>query len=318
VKTDGVAGIDYDSVFVTAPDGLKLHIRSYGQHLPPHPTVVCLPGLTRTAADFHDLAAALATNPQTPHRVLALDYRGRGQSEYDRNPDNYNLSTELADLLAIVTALEIAPATFVGTSRGGILTMMLACARPTAIAGAVLNDIGPVIEPTGLVRIRGYVGKLPRPRSFEEGSEILRRLFGHQFSRLTDDDWLTYAYRSFKLEKDRLVPSYDVRIAKTLEGIDFSLPLPPLWAEFDALAQVPLMVLRGENSDILSAQTVAAMQARCPALEAVTVPGQGHAPLLTEPELLQRIGSFVATLPAVSHQAVSRVAPAQDLLVTND
>jgi pimeloyl-ACP methyl ester carboxylesterase len=296
---DGIAGVDFDSVFVTAPDGLKLHVRSYGPRLAPSLPVVCLPGLTRTAADFHELAAALASDSETPRRVLALDYRGRGQSDYDRDPRNYNLPTELGDLLAVLTALELAPAVFIGTSRGGILTMMLASTRPTTIAGALLNDIGPVIEPSGLVRIKSYVGKLPRPKSFEEGAEILRRLFGQQFTKLTDDEWLAYSRRSFTTGQRSLVPSYDVRLAKTLEGVDFNRPLAPLWAEFDALARVPLMLLRGENSDILSAETVAAMRARRPALEAVMVPDQGHAPLLTAPDLIRRIAGFVATCEPV-------------------
>ena len=130
----------------------------------------------------------------------------------------------------MLTALDVAPAVFVGTSRGGILTMLLASAQPTAIAGAVLNDIGPVIEPTGLARIKSYVGKLPQPKSFEEGAEIFRRLFGQHFTELTDEEWLAYSRRSFKVEQHRLVPTYDVQLAKTMEGIDFDRPLPPMWA----------------------------------------------------------------------------------------
>src|SRR5262245_42096192 len=137
----------FASIFVSAPDGLKLHVRSYGPRLASTLPVVCLPGLARTTADFHPLATALATDPTEPRRVLALDYRGRGLSEYDRHPENYALPVELADLLAVLTALDIATAVFVGTSRGGLLAMMLAAAKPTAIAGVVLNDIGPVIEP---------------------------------------------------------------------------------------------------------------------------------------------------------------------------
>ena len=163
---------------------LRLHARCYGRRSAPALPVVCLPGLARTAADFDALGEALAGDASRPRRVIALDYRGRGQSEYDRDPANYNFQVELADVLAVIAALDAARAIFVGTSRGGILAMLLAAVRPTAIAGCVLNDIGPVIEPKGLMRIKGYVGKLPQPRSFEEGAEILRRLFDAQFPKL--------------------------------------------------------------------------------------------------------------------------------------
>ena len=291
----GSGGNGFSSAFVTAPDGLRLHVRSHGPRLAPGLPVLCLPGLARTGADFDDLAGALAADPQAPRRVVALDYRGRGLSDYDRNPRNYNLNTELSDVLAVLTALDIAPAVFVGTSRGGLLTMLLGSARPTLIAGVVLNDIGPVIEPGGLVRIKSYVGKLPRPKSFEEGAEILRRLFGQQFTKLSDDQWLAYSHRSFKLEQRSLVPTYDVHLAKTLDGIDFNRPLPPLWNEFDSLGRIPLMVLRGENSDLLSEETVAAMRARRPTMETVSVPDQGHAPLLTAPDTIRRIAGFIAS-----------------------
>src|SRR5476649_1418640 len=246
------------STFISAPDGLRLHVRCHGRRSARPLPVVCLPGLARTAGDFDALAASLACDPVHPRRVIALDYRGRGESEYDRDPANYSFQTELADVLAAVTALDCLPAIFVGTSRGGILAMLLAALRPTTIAGVVLNDIGPVIEPQGLVRIKGYVGKLPQPRSFEEAGEILRRLFDAQFPKLGPEDWLANARRTFKQENGALVPTYDVKLAKTLEGVDFERPLPPLWAQFDALHDVPVMVIRGVNSDILSAATVEA------------------------------------------------------------
>src|SRR5215471_5386643 len=175
------------SVFVTAQDGLKLHVRSHGSRISAALPVVCLPGLARSTADFEPLASVLASDPKAPRRVIALDSRGRGRSEYDRNPENYSLPVELGDLIAVLTALGIARAVFVGTSRGGILTMLLAAARPTAIAGCVINDIGPVIEPKGLMRIKSYVGKLPQPASFHEAADILRRLFAGQFPKLSDD-----------------------------------------------------------------------------------------------------------------------------------
>jgi pimeloyl-ACP methyl ester carboxylesterase len=279
--------------FVSAPDGLRLHVRSYGPRLAATLPVICLPGLTRTVADFDPLATALATDPAEPRRVLALDYRGRGESEYDRNPANYSLPVELGDLLAVLTALEVGPAVFVGTSRGGLLTMMLAGARPTAIAGAVLNDIGPVVEPMGLMRIKSYVGKLPTPRSYEEGADILRRLFAAQFPKFEAADWLDFARRSWRERNGQLVPDYDVKLATTMAGADFEQRLPALWHQFDALARVPLMVIRGANSDILSAATVAAMRERRYDIDTIEVPDQGHAPLLAEPDLIRRIANFI-------------------------
>ncbi|MBI3702563.1 MAG: alpha/beta hydrolase [Rhizobiales bacterium] len=282
------------SIFISAPDGLRLHARCHGRRSASALPVLCLPGLARTVADFDALAEALANDAACPHRVIALDYRGRGQSGYDRNPANYSFPVELADVLAVATALDCLPSIIVGTSRGGILAMLLAALRPSAIAGVVLNDIGPVIEPKGLMRIKGYVGKLPQPESFEDGAEILRRLFDHQFPKLTPDDWLVAAHRTFKQENGALVPTYDVNLAKTMEGIDFERPLPPLWAQFDALANVPVMVIRGANSDLLSAETVEAMRARHPALETLEVPDQGHAPLLAEADVIARIAQFAA------------------------
>jgi len=284
--------------FVTGQDGLRLHVREWGPRASAALPVVCLPGLARTTADFETLAQALAADIRTRRRVLAVDSRGRGKSEYDRNPTNYSLAAELADLLAVLTATSIAKAVFIGTSRGGILTMLLGPARPTAIAGCVLNDIGPVIKPTGLARIKGYVGKLPEPESFEAAADGLARLFGTQFPKLTRRDWLAFAQRTFKQAGERIVPDYDPQLATILEQVDVENPLPPLWKELDSLAGSPMMVIRGSNSDILSAATVAAMRERRSQLEVLEVPAQGHAPLLAEPETIQRIAEFVAACDA--------------------
>jgi pimeloyl-ACP methyl ester carboxylesterase len=281
------------SIFVSAPDGLKLHVRAWGSRNAPGLPLVCLPGLARTTADFDRLASAL-TEASPPRRAIyALDYRGRGRSEYDRDPANYSFAVELADIVAVLTALGIGRAVFLGTSRGGLLTMLLAGVRPGAIAGAILNDIGPVIEPKGLVRIKGYVGKLPQPTSFDDAATVLRRLFGAQFPKLSEEDWRAFAERTFEERDKRLVPNYDPRLADTLRGVDVEQPLPALWNEFDALAPVPVLVIRGANSDILTPETVKMMRARHKGLKAIEVPDQGHAPLLVEPDLIARIEAFI-------------------------
>jgi len=280
------------SRFITAQDGLKLHVAIYGGPSEALP-VVCLPGLARSGADFEELAAVLANDPRQPRQVIVLDSRGRGRSDYDPNPANYSLPVELADLLAVLSALNVGPAVFVGTSRGGILVMLLAVARPTAIAGCVLNDIAPQIDMAGVMRIKGYVGKLPTPNSFEDAAAIMRQTFGGQFPKLADADWLSWARRTYKETAGRLVPDYDIRLGEALAEVNPEKPLPGLWKEFDALAGVPVMVIRGANSDILSPATVAAMQARHPGMQVVEVADQGHAPLLMEADVIARIAAFV-------------------------
>jgi pimeloyl-ACP methyl ester carboxylesterase len=289
------------SIFVTTQDGLRLHVREYGLPTAPTLPVVCLPGLARNVGDFDELGPTLA-NGQRGRRVIAIDSRGRGQSDYDKNPENYNVVTELSDVITVLAALGIGRAVFIGSSRGGLLAMLFAVAHPTAIAGAVLHDIGPVIESKGLARIKSYVGKLPQPHSFADGAEILRRLFSAQFPKLTVDDWLAAAERTWKTNGGELVPTYDVRLAQTLIEVDIERPLPPMWAEFGALARVPVLVIRGGNSDILSADTVASMKERHPAMDVIEVPDQGHVPILAGTDLLDSIAAFVAKCDAAANQ----------------
>jgi pimeloyl-ACP methyl ester carboxylesterase len=289
------------SRFVTAQDGLKLHVRDYRPaHDAARLPVVCLPGLARSGADFENLATALANDSPRPRRVLAIDSRGRGKSEYDPNPANYNLVVELADVMAVLTALGIGRAVFIGTSRGGLLTMLLATARPAAIAGCVLNDIGPEIDMTGLLRIKDYVGKLPEPANFADAARIVKQVMGEQFPKLSNEAWLAWARRSYKESEGRLAPDYDIKLATTVADIDPDKPLPSMWKEFDALAGVPMMVIRGANSDILSRTTLAAMQARHPGMLSLEVADQGHAPLLAEPEVIGKIAEF-ATICDATH-----------------
>lgn len=276
---------------VEAPDGLRLHARDYGRADPQAPTVLCLPGLARTAADFDALARHLVAR-DPGRRVLSLDYRGRGLSARDPDPARYDLPVESADILAVLDALGVTEAVLVGTSRGGLHTMMLAAVRPALLRGAVLNDIGPVIEAAGLARIRGYVGKLPQPASWDEAVAMLREVAGAQFTDLTAADWLAYAETTFSMEGSAFKPRYDPALMDNLAKLDLDA-VPTLWPQFAALGGVPVLVIRGANSDLLSPATATAMTARLPDCTLLTVPGQGHAPLLTDAPTLAAVEQFV-------------------------
>ncbi len=289
------ASIPFESGFFRTPDGLRLHMRDYGAHLARGLPVVCLPGLTRSVADFDRVARALSTGAGGPkRRVVALDYRGRGGSDHDANWQNYNLAVEGADILAALTAAGIGKAIFLGTSRGGLHVMTLAASHRALLHAAILNDIGPVLEPEGLARIRGYVGKLAAPRSLSEAVALLKGIMGPQFDGLTAADWDAHARATFEDDDGRLGARYDPALMRTLEGLDLNAPLPDLWPQFEALRGIPLLVIRGANSDLLAPATLAEMIRRHGGCAAFTVPGQGHAPLLLDPASIERICAFVA------------------------
>jgi len=283
----------YRDLFVSAADGLRLYAREYDPGTAGALPVVCLSGLTRSSEDFNELAVALSRDTAHPRRVLALDYRGRGRSDWDKDWRNYDIKIELNDVLQVLTVAGIEKAVFVGTSRGGLITMALSAVRPTLIAGAVLNDIGPVLEARGLARIRGYVGKLPTPHSMQEAVQILQQASAAEFPAFTDEQWKALVRVTWREANGQLVLNYDPNLMKTLEASDPTAPLPDLWPLFEGLKPFPLLVIRGEHSDLLSAETVqAAMQARHQRLTAITVPGQGHAPAL-DGGLVQAIEQFV-------------------------
>lgn len=286
----------FRDVWATSSDGLRLHARSYGDDTAERPPVVCLPGLARHAADFHDFAAALTDPDDPPRHVLAVDYRGRGRSDHDPDPDHYSVPVETADLLRLLDTLDISRAIFVGTSRGGIITMAAAAAKPGLVAAAVLNDIGPVIERAGLLRIKSYVGKLGTPRDLDEAAGTLEALFGRQFPTLFDRDWRAWAQNTWETRDGRLVLSYDPALARTLEPIGPDSDIPDLWPLFGSLQSAPVLVIRGANSDLLSAETVEAMLQAHPDLDVATVPDQGHTPILQTHDLLSTVRRFIDRL----------------------
>ena len=281
-------------VYLSATDGLRLHVKAWGRETAASP-LVCLPGLARTADDFDAVAAAVAAGRGcAPRRVYALDYRGRGQSDRDRNWRNYDMRVENADILTVLAALEVEHAALLGTSRGGLHILALAATRPGLLQRVILNDIGPVIESKGLARIRGYVGKLPQPKSWADAVDMCKRIMSAQFSSVSDEEWMGYVQRTFEERNGGFVARYDTRLANGLAELDLSVPLPALWRQFDGLRHAPLLAIRGENSDILSPQTLADMAQRHPACDTCIVAGQGHAPLLMDDATIARIASFVA------------------------
>ena len=282
------------ALFTTSKDGLKLHARRYGPAVAPRLPVVCLPGISRTVADFDDIAEVLTANGD--RTVYAFDYRGRGQSDSDPNWQNYDVKVEIGDVLDQLTALGIGEAVFFGTSRGGILTMLVGMLRPAAIRGAILNDIGPMIDGRGLARIKNYVGKLPHPRTFDEGASILKGVNDSQFPAMSEEAWLRFARRTWREGKAGLELTYDPNLMKPLEQVDLGAPLPELWPQFEALGHVPVLVLRGEHSDILAHDTAIEMTRRHPDCRLVEVKDEGHAPFLADAPTQQDILSFVESI----------------------
>lgn len=288
------------SLFLRAPDGLKLHVAETGDRHAPRLPVICLPGLTRNAMDFDIIGSRIAR--EQGRRVLAFDYRGRGLSDYDPDWKKYDLMVELEDLHATLTALGISRAIFLGTSRGGLLTMLTAITRPGLLAGAALNDIGAVIEAQGLARIRSYVGKIPQPRSEEQAVLTLKHLFGGSFPEESEASWLAFARRVWRNENGQMVPRYDTALMRTLTDLDLEKPIPPLWPQFDALKPVPLLLIRGELSDLLSQETAETMVSRHREGEfgqtsrLHIAPRQGHAPLLEDEPTMSAILDFLASV----------------------
>jgi pimeloyl-ACP methyl ester carboxylesterase len=285
----------FESRFFTSADGLRLHMRDYGPRASSACPVVCLPGLSRNSADFDRVARALADGcAGRPRRVVALDYRGRGLSDRDPDWKHYSVFIESGDIHTVLTAAGIEEAIFLGTSRGGLNLLLMAAATPARIRAAILNDIGPVLETTGLARIAGYVGRFAAPDSMAGAAALMKRTFGDLFTALSEADWQIYANTTFEEKDGRIELRYDPALLKTLETLDLNGPLPTLWPQFDALQGKPLLVIRGENSDLLSVETLAAMARRHEGCQTHTVPGEGHAPLLLDARSIKRICDFVA------------------------
>lgn len=279
-------------------DGLTLHFRDYPGHFrddpgrSDQPPVICLHGLTRNGRDFAELAAHIAAQGW---RVLVPDMRGRGDSEYASDPASYAIPTYVGDLLALLDQEGIDRFLSIGTSMGGLITMVLASVQPQRIAGAVLNDIGPVLETTGLDAIKGYVGQGGSFPTWMHAARALEELQGANFPRFGTADWIAMAKRGLTLSSSgRIVFDYDMKIAEPILAPDSTAVPPDLWPAFEALAGRPVLLLRGALSQLLSAGAFAQMQRRMPEARAATIPEIGHAPTLDEPEARAAIDDWLA------------------------
>lgn len=283
---------DGRSFFFQSPDGLRLHARIWDARETSSRFVVCLPGLSRNARDFEGLAVRLS-GADAPRNVVAFDYRGRGLSAYDPDWRRYTVATEAADVLAGLDALGIGEASFIGTSRGGLIIHLLAAMRRGLIKAAVLNDIGPVLGRDGLRQIKAYLENPRRPASFAEAATIQMETHGAAFPALVPEDWQRLVRALYRDEMGVPAPDFDPALLESVRAIDPDGPLPDLWPQFSALRSVPLLVIRGEHSRLLDEATVAAMAAQHPDLATVTVAGQGHPPMLETGDLPERIARFL-------------------------
>jgi pimeloyl-ACP methyl ester carboxylesterase len=269
-------------------DGLRLHYRDYPGD-PAKPPLLCLHGLTRNARDFAEFAERYSPR----FRVLALEFRGRGESDYDPQPARYNPLTYARDVVELLDHLGVAQAIFVGTSLGGLVTMTIAATAPQRIAGAIINDVGPDVDPEGIGRILSYVGKDRRFKSWDEAADAIAVNNRQAFELYKHDDWVKMAKRGCREEDGEIRFDYDMAIA---EPFKTSGPTPnvDLWPIFQALAQKPLLVIRGARSDLLTAATASKMQSAAPDMTLALVQGVGHAPELNEPEAVAAIDRFLA------------------------
>lgn len=283
-----------ESRHIAARDGLRLFYVDYPCPGAARLPLVCLPGLARTSDDFVLVAQ---TAQRSGRRVIALDYRGRGRSEWDKDWRHYDPDVEEDDIFAVLADAGVTEAVFFGTSRGGLHTMRIARARPGVIRAAVLNDIGPVIEKSGLLRIKGYVGKMPPLQKMSDAAALMRFAMSAAFPAVTPQQWEIFARQTFEEKDGKVALRYDPELNHTLDDITPEADVADFWEPFAALSAVPILALRGETSDILSVEVFDEMARRAPGLERHTVPGQGHAPLLLDQATIERVMRFLESQP---------------------
>jgi pimeloyl-ACP methyl ester carboxylesterase len=286
---EGADSERYRDGYFTVTDGLRLHYRDYPGS-DSRPPLLCLPGLTRNARDFSELAELYSPR----FRVLVFEFRGRGESDHDPVPARYYPLVYAGDVVQFLDLLRIDRAIFIGTSLGGLVTMAIATLAPQRIAAAILNDVGPELNQIGLDRIQSYVGRDERFRSWGEAADEIAKRLAPAFPNYGREEWLAMARRVCREEDGEIRFDYDMAIAEPFKTAG-PAPAVDVWPFFAALARKPLLMVRGEISELLSAAAAEKMRAAAPDARFVEVPGIGHAPMLNEPEAAAAIDDFLGS-----------------------
>ncbi|ARE38857.1 Hydrolase, alpha/beta fold family functionally coupled to Phosphoribulokinase [Rhodovulum sp. P5] len=271
-----------------ADDGLMLAYDDQGAGAP----VLCLCGLTRNMDDFEPVVERFADRA----RILRLDTRGRGASDHDPDFMNYNLIRESRDVLALVDHLGLDRVAIIGTSRGGLIAMTLAAGHRTLLSGVCLNDIGPMIDPHGMGYIMSYLGQRPGYANYDDAAAQLETKMAGRFPGVTRDQWRAYARRVWSEAPDGLALRYDPNLRRAVAEASAAGAMPDLWPLFDALNGLPVALIRGQNSDILSCETAEEMRRRRPDMIYAEIPDRGHVPFLDEPAAVEVIAAFIERL----------------------
>ena len=279
-----------DGYFET-PDQVRIHYQDYEPPAAAGTPVLCLHGLTRNERDFEELAPRITA---LGRRVIVPTQRGRGLSDRDPNVERYTPAVYVADMLALLDFLGVERAVWVGTSMGGLMTMIAAAEAPQRLAGAVLNDVGPEIDPVGLERIRSYAGAAKLATTWDEAAELARQINRVSFPQERDSAfWAKFARRLFREEAPgRIALDYDPETARTVQPQ--AGPPADLWPLFNALGPIPTLVIRGDITDVLMGSTVDEMRRRKPDLAVASVPDVGHAPFITEPAAWNALSAFLS------------------------
>ena len=272
--------------------GIKLHARHYPGD-PAQRPLLCLPNITENGRAFTPLAKALSNHQESTRSVYCLDFRGRGLSNHDPDWNNYTPLVEMLDIVNFIARARLHQPIILASGWSGVIIMTMASLYPTMIGPLIFNDTGPKLETTGLIRIQAFIGRLPTPTSWRKAAELIKELNQNHFTDLRNDDWMRLAHQQYNDNNGRPALAYDPNLEKTLVMVDATEGTPPMWEQFNATKHVPMLAIRGENSDVLSKETFEKMAEEHPNLQRFTVANEGHTPRLDDDLSKERIRLFL-------------------------